>query len=219
MSNETRHALFHRKVRDYYTDKIRQFGPTPRGVDWRDAECQELRFARLLEICGRSRSGSLAEVGCGYGALYLYLRRQGWNMSYTGYDISEVMVQAARAAFGSDPNAKVFLGSRPAESTDYCVASGIFNVRFTFSDAEWRRYIIDTLDDMAQASTKGFAFNALTRFSDPARMEPRLHYADPAELLTHCLTAYGRRVNLLHGYGLHEFTVLVLKSPVQDSPQ
>jgi SAM-dependent methyltransferase len=216
MTDEARLAAFHRPVREYYAEKIRQFGPTPRGVDWRDAESQELRFAQLLQICGRSRSGSLIELGCGYGALCLYLRRHGFDLDYSGYDLAGEMVQAARATLGHDPRAKVTLGGRPTEGGDYCVASGIFNVRFTFSDAEWRRYMLETIDAMAQVAKKGFAFNALTRFSDPERMDPRLYYADPGDLLTHCLRTYGRRVNLLHGYGLYEFTVLVWKGGVED---
>src|SRR5262249_42205203 len=140
------------------------------------------------------------------------------DFDYTGYDLSEDMVQAARATLGADPWAKASVGGRPTGAADYCVASGLFNVRLAFSDTEWRRYILDTLDDMAQAARGGFAFNALTRFSDPERMDPKLYYADPGDLLTHCLSTYGRRVSLLHGYGLFEFTVLVWKGDVRDPP-
>ena len=84
------------RVADYYTEKIRQYGPTPKGVDWRDAESQELRFARLLEIVDRPAE-SLVELGCGYGALYGYLRRTGHKLAYSGYDISPDMIAAAQA--------------------------------------------------------------------------------------------------------------------------
>lgn len=218
MTNDPGKAPFHQQARDYYTEKLRQFGSTPRGVDWRDGESQELRFAQLMQISGSTHSGSLIELGCGYGALYLYSRRRGWDFDYSGYDLSEEMVQAARRTLAGHSKAKVAVGGRPAEVGDYCVASGIFNVRFAFSDAQWRRYVLDTLDDMAKAARKGFAFNALTRFSDPERMDPRLYYADPGDLLTHCLSTYGRRVSLLHGYGLYEFTVLVWKVDVRDPP-
>jgi SAM-dependent methyltransferase len=218
MKKDASHAPIHQQVRDYYTDKLRQFGPTPRGVDWRDLESQERRFAQLMQICGNARSGSLIELGCGYGALYVYLRRHGCDFDYSGYDLAEDMVQAARATLGDDPRAKVSVDGRPDEVGDYCVASGIFNVRLAFSDTEWRAYMLKTLDHMAQAARKGFAFNVLTRFSDPARMDPRLYYADPGDLLTHCLSTYGRRVGLLHGYGLYEFTVLVWKAEVTDPP-
>jgi len=123
MTDPARHATFHRQVRAYYTDKLREFGPTPRGVDWRDAESQELRFAQLMQICGDARSGSLIELGCGYGALYLYLRRRGLDFDYTGYDLSEDMVQAAHATLGADARAKVSVGGRA------CIRSAPFGSR------------------------------------------------------------------------------------------
>ena len=42
-------------------------------------------------------------------------------------------------------------------------------------------------------------------------MQPRLFYADPARLFTHCKTRYARNVALLHDYGLYEFTLLIRK--------
>lgn len=196
------------RVAAYYTEKIRQYGSTPRGADWRDAESQELRFARLLELIDRPAE-SLIELGCGYGALYGYLRRTGRNLAYSGYDISPDMIAAARRAFPDESSARFETGSLPRQRADYCVASGIFNVRFDVSDAEWRGYVHETLDVMAAAADRGFAFNCLTSHSDKDRQETRLYYADPGDTLSHCIARYGRRVSLLHGSPSYEFTILV----------
>src|SRR5712691_9279492 len=74
MGQSSKASLLER-VAAYYTDKIRQHGPTPQGVDWRDLESQEMRFACLLRIVDDDPGASLIELGCGYGALYGYLRR------------------------------------------------------------------------------------------------------------------------------------------------
>jgi hypothetical protein len=66
-----------------------------------------------------------------------------------------------------------------------------------------------TLDMMARSARRGFAFNCLTAFSDPERMERRLYYADPGGMLDRCLARYGRHIALRHDYGLYEFTVLI----------
>jgi hypothetical protein len=58
---------------------------------------------------------------------------------------------------------------------DFCVASGIFNVKFDFSDTEWCDYMFRTLGMMARVATKRFAFNCLTAFADPDRAETILH--------------------------------------------
>jgi hypothetical protein len=58
---------------------------------------------------------------------------------------------------------------------------------------------------------KGFAFNALTSYSDPERMKNTLYYADPCRLFDLCKREFSRDVALLHDYGLYEFTILVRK--------
>jgi SAM-dependent methyltransferase len=200
-------AHIHARVAAYYTDKLLQHGPTPRGVDWRDRESQEVRFAGLARIFDGS-AGSVIEIGCGYGALYGYLRRSGFDLDYTGYDISDEMIAAAKQACAGDVSAKFEVGSIPRQHADYCVASGIFNVRFDIPDERWRSYIFDTLDSMAKFADRGFAFNCLSSHCDRDRREPRLYYADPGEILNCCVARYGRRVSLLHGNPPYEFTVL-----------
>jgi hypothetical protein len=62
---------------------------------------------------------------------------------------------------------------------------------------------------MAQLSRRGIAFNMLTSYSDPERITPRLHYADPCEMFDWCKRELSRHVALLHDYGLWEFTMIV----------
>ena len=207
MTESTEASLLAR-VAAYYTDKIHQHGSTPRGVDWRDVESQEMRFASLLRIIENDSAASLIELGCGYGALYGYLIRQDFDLDYLGYDISEEMVTAAKDLY-PDEHSRFMIGSHPRRQADYCVASGIFNVRFDLSDHDWRCYLYKTLDVMAAVARKGFAFNCLTSFSDRERQESRLFYGNPGEMLNHCIKRYGRRVALLHGRPPYEFTLLI----------
>jgi hypothetical protein len=67
----------------------------------------------------------------------------------------------------------------------------------------------ETIADLAALGTRGFAFNALTLYSDVEKRRPDLHYADPLELFDHCKRTYSRFVTLLHDYPLYEFTILV----------
>jgi SAM-dependent methyltransferase len=198
----------HRRVAAYYADKLRQHGPTPRGVDWRDRESQEARFAALLEIVDRP-GASLVELGCGYGALYGYIHQSGLDLSYFGYDISDQMIEAATTAHPAAEFARLDAADLPRRRADYCVASGIFNVRFDIPDDVWLDYVLATTDLMAATASRGFAFNCLTSHSDRDRQEARLYYADPGAMLNRCISRYGRRTSLLHGNPPYEFTVLV----------
>ena len=66
-----------------------------------------------------------------------------------------------------------------------------------------------TIDRLAALATKGFAFNALTSYSDADRRRDDLHYADPLHWFDYCKRSHSRFVTLLHDYPLYEFTLLV----------
>ena len=200
-----------RTVSEYYTDKIRTHGATPRGVDWNDPGSQALRFEQLARLLPRDGPFSLLDLGCGYGALYDYLAPRHPGMSHLGLDISEAMIAEARARHADADNARFEVGSRPAGVLDYAVASGIFNVRQHHTDADWTAFMDDTIAMMDAVTRRGFAFNCLTTFSDADHMQERLHYADPCAIFRQCKTRYSRNVALLHDYDLYEFTILVRK--------
>jgi len=199
-------------VAEYYAGKLAEHGDTPRGVDWNGPESQALRFAQLSKLLPAEAPFSVNDLGCGYGAFYEHLASQFSGFSYVGWDVSPEMVSAARARFGQAANARFEAGSAPLAPADFGVASGIFNVKLETPEAQWREYVRATLDELDRSSSSGFAFNCLTSYSDPDRMRPHLHYADPCELFDYCKRRYARNVALLHDYGLYEFTILVRKT-------
>ncbi len=198
-------------VAEYYSAKLAEHGQTARGVDWNGAESQELRFQQLCKIIQQDREFSLNDVGCGYGALYEYLRSRYPQYVYHGYDISESMIQAAQERNAKSPNARFMVAAEPKESADYSIASGIFNVRLTLNGTDWLQHIEAMLDVLNRISRKGFAFNCLTSYSDADKMRDYLYYADPCAIFDSCKRRYSRHVALLHDYGLYEFTILVRK--------
>jgi SAM-dependent methyltransferase len=197
-------------VERYYTAKLAEHGANPEGVDWNGADGQRLRYEQLLSVVDTSEKRlSINDYGCGYGALVGHLASSFADFSYVGYDISPAMIAAAREIHRDEPRAKFVAEERELRPADFTLASGIFNVRLDQPGAEWAQYVLETIGRIASVSRRGMAFNALTSHSDPERMRPDLHYADPSELLDHCLRRYSRDVVLKHDYGLYEFTVLV----------
>lgn len=198
-------------VNRYYSEKIKEHGPTARGVDWNSTESQEIRFDQLTRIITRP-SFSLLDYGCGYGALLGYLGRTfGPSFAYCGFDVSSSMIEEAVKTHEGIQNARwqTTLDSAPYE---YVVASGIFNVRLQHNDSEWMTYILETLSTMDRQSTTGFSFNMLTAYSDRECMKDYLYYADPKFIFDHCKRHFSKHVALLHDYPLYEFTILVRKS-------
>ena len=102
------------------------------------------------------------------------------------------------------------------EVADFTIASGVFNVKGDVPNELWQHYVYRTIDIVARAGRRGFAFNLLSLSSDPDRRRPNLYYVEPAEMLAHCLTRYGRSVALLQDYGLYEFTMVVRHTRVSE---
>jgi hypothetical protein len=93
----------------------------------------------------------------------------------------------------------------------FAVASGIFNVKLHHSVEQWRGYVLETIGWLDKLSTRGFAFNMLSTYSDPEKRRDDLFYADPCEMFDMCKRRFATRVALLHDYPLFEFTVIVRK--------
>lgn len=202
----------HRRIIGYFEQKLREHGATARGADWNSEASQVLRFRQLLRIVENGSPFSVTDFGCGYGALAGHLLNLDVGFEYFGLDISGEMIAAAEARHRGHPSVSFSVGSVPDRSRDYCVASGIFNIKLDTPDHEWLPHILHTLDLMHEYSANGFAFNALTTYSDADRMRSDLYYADPLRIFDHCKRRYSRNVALLHDYGLYEFTVLVRKN-------
>ncbi|MFN8389608.1 MAG: class I SAM-dependent methyltransferase [Bdellovibrionota bacterium] len=199
------------EVAEYYEQKLEKFGCTPAGVDWNSSQSQTLRFEQLLRVVGAQETAfTLLDYGCGYGALFDFCAESFPRMSFTGFDLSPRMIEAARSEPGRS-RATWVTALRPEEQFDFVVASGIFNVRLEQQTEAWERYIFATLDDLAARSKKGFAFNMLTSFSDADKKRANLYYGQPGRFLDHCIGHYSRHTALFHDYQLYEFTVLVKK--------
>jgi SAM-dependent methyltransferase len=197
------------RVRQYYEGLLRKHGTTALGVDWKSESSQLLRFRQLEHLWEDDPDASLIDYGCGYGALADYIRSRGHLGAYTGFDISRDMTSAAAERARQLPDCRWTNDRSQLQPAAYAVASGIFNVKMDVSDDEWQPYVRRSLSHLASLGTRGFAFNALTLFSDADKRRPDLHYADPFELFDYCRRTYSRFVTLIHDYPLYEFTVLV----------
>lgn len=199
------------EVSDYYSEKVQLHGDTPQGVDWNGEESQYKRFDQLSRIITNPKEGySIADLGCGYAALYDFLVSKKSSFNYIGYDVSKEMVEAAKSRIDGN-NIELVHSEKIASNVSYGIASGIFNVRLKTSNKEWLDYIISVLDNMNEYCEKGFSFNCLTSYSDDDKMKDYLYYANPMELFDLCKRKYSRNVALLHDYDLYEFTILVRK--------
>jgi SAM-dependent methyltransferase len=157
-----------RRLIELYERSLERHGSTIRGVRWGSEGCQQQRFRVLLEV-GPWHEVSVADIGCGLGDFYGFLRDAGYHVDYTGYDISPKMVDAARRKY-PDPAARFevrdILDDGLPGPFDYVVASGTFNIRVDNHDAFMR----EMLALMYAECRRAVAFNVLQPLS---RADPR----------------------------------------------
>jgi SAM-dependent methyltransferase len=216
--SDTDLSVIHAAVAEYYDAALATHGPTPRGVDWRDARSHFLRHAQFLRLTRDDPEASVIDLGCGYGDFLTTLRNDGHRGHYLGLDVAPGMIAAARSLHGETDGCTWQLGAEPNAVADYAVASGIMNVRRGASAAVWQAYLDGIIDTLARCSRRGFGFNMLTLWSDPEKRRADLHYADPVAMFAYCLQRWGRHVAVLQDYGLWEFTVLVRHASQTASP-
>jgi SAM-dependent methyltransferase len=202
-------ADIHRNIARYYAGKLAEHGANARGVDWNGEESQSLRHRQFLRLFENERHVSILDLGCGYGDFLRFLREQGHYGPYIGYDLAPEMIDISQRIHGEANDRRWRVGAAPDEKADYAIASGVLNVKGDFSNADWAVYVNETIGLLSRIGVRGFAFNVLTLSSDPTLRKPNLYYADPVQMLSYCLTSFGRSVAILQDYGLWEFTVLV----------
>ncbi len=195
-----------------YSDGLRTHGRSPKSLGWKDTAGQSLRFSKLRQVLlpQDAKAGiRVIDWGCGYGAMFGYLKRHGVRvLAYDGYDISRSMIDEARQTI-DDPRATFIHSDRVKRAADYAFVSGTFNVRLRANRAVWTRHIERTLMALAAKCTKGLAFNLLTTHVD--WKVPHLYYGDPSYFFTFCKRHIARNIVLLHDYPLYEWTLLIRK--------
>lgn len=198
-------------VERYYSRKIKAHGATPLGVAWPCQPTQELRFVQLLRVCEADTSFSLNDIGCGYGALLAFLarRHRRKKIDYLGLDLSAHMIAEARRLWGKRPHTEFLVASASPRVADYSLASGIFNVKLNQSEALWTHFVETTLTAMRDASRRGFAVNFLAPLAQGETAQAELYRTPPGVWQSYCEKNLDARVEVLQGYGMREFTLLV----------
>lgn len=200
-------------LKSHYQDLFNQHGKSVKSLQWSNEETQVLRFQELLRPI--SDEDSVVDIGCGFGDFAAYMRANGRNGKYLGYDFVDEFIQNPNEAFKNDSNVKFeVMDVSSGEYTneyDWFVASGIFNNKMEDNKA----FLENALTKMFNASKKGISFNLLTKYVD---FETEgLHYFHPSDVFDFCKKNLSPLVVLNHAYRLKEgiipfeFTVYVYK--------
>ena len=198
------------KLRDYYSQTFAEHGANAKGVNWGEEHKAEIRYRAMLAVIpATDDAASVLDVGCGYGGLLLYARKQGLDLRYHGIDVAANMIEHAQANIPDATFACTDIFD-PAVSGeyDYVVCNGILTQKLTATDVEMEAYMDRLIARMFALARKGIAFNIMTKRVDFEA--DNLFYRSPEEILKKALD-YSRKVKLDHAYPLYEFTTYIYK--------
>lgn len=139
----------------FYSTAIEKYGITAKGVNWHSKESQKLRFDIIFNMLPQDMDKySVADAGCGFGDLYLYMiKKKRVPKEYIGIDSLVDMYSIASERTGCEILiADICKDSLPP--ADFYVCSGAMNVL-----EEFETHLF--MQNCFNACKVGFIFNAL----------------------------------------------------------
>ena len=183
-----RHLAIKRRINQTYAKRLAAKGSQPEGVFWNSEANQINRFVTLLALINTAtgiepstnnagRPVLIAEIGCGYGALYRYLQQRNapdrWH--YHGVDINPAMIAACRKNFPNEVN-QFKVADRPQHEVDFSVFSGTFNLTPVDDCEQWLGYILHGLQNCWPLSRRGMVLNFLC--APEAKINKKIFYTN-----------------------------------------
>jgi SAM-dependent methyltransferase len=152
---------------EFYISAIEMYGLDARGLNWHSKEYQELRFEMLLSMLPKNLCPyTLADAGCGFGDLYLYMqRKKRLPKKYIGIDSLSDMYEIASIQTACEiyildicqeqlPRTDIYLCSgamnilEPAETVAFmqncynsCEYAFVFNILYGKKQSETYNYL------------------------------------------------------------------------------
>lgn len=142
-------SLFEASIKSAYTRRFKEKGAQAEGVFWASQSSQRARFEQVLSDMQAefgSAGFSMADIGCGYGALFDYIRsKPAWRqIEYSGVDITTDMISYCQRENQPDRH-RFSSGRRPKQPVDFAVFVGTFNLCHTDDYQLWEDYILRQL--------------------------------------------------------------------------
>jgi len=219
-------------IKDYYDATFAQFGDTPEGLAWQNAEGMEKRFNIMADVMRERPSDTdddsivpyvgwkLLDLGCGTGKFWPHLispkhKQINWRCRYTGMDINPEFIKFCKEEY---PNIKdkfiaqdILKNPLTPESYDYIVMNGILTVKDKLSFDEMWGFSRDIIKAAYDGAARGIAFNVMSKQVDWER-DDLFHL--PLDTLADFLTKeVSRHFVIRNDYNMYEYTVYVYKKP------
>lgn len=191
-----------------YEKRLHEYGYSPATLGWGIHGRQEVRFSVLAECALRMPDLSVLDVGCGFGDLYDFLKKNGWQGRYTGIDIVPGLLAVARERHpGIDVRElDITDESVTLDLYDFVISSGTFNAALPSGTNE--SHVLQALQRMHEHCRYCTCIDFLSSYVD--FQKPGAYHTDPGWALAAC-KRLSRRVLLRHDYMPYEFALFLYR--------
>lgn len=206
------------KVINYYHNLLEQYGANDeRSLGWSKHK-QDIRFAQLFRFLlpeeKKEGTGSLLDIGCGFGDLYTFIKNnsQFSRIDYFGIDMMEEFIDIAvrnHPEICDKFKCCEFLKMEGEQRYDYCVGSGIFGHKMYESEDAIYELVEKQLGKALEQSRIGVAFDFLSDKVDYRTSREDFH-ASPEKILE-ISYRLSRRVIIDNSVMPFEFCVTIFK--------
>ena len=186
-------SLFEASIKSAYTRRFEQKGARAEGVFWSSRVSQTARFEQVLTDM-KTEFGStgfcLADIGCGYGALFNYIRgKPAWHqIDYNGVDITPEMVSYCKREYPCHKH-RFSLGRKPKHGVDFAVFVGTFNLCHTDDYGLWEDYILRQLAGSWARVRYGLILNITSL--ETAKINNHIFYVNPEAFAEKLASRFG----------------------------
>ena len=141
-------------VDSVYTEYVKAFDKNSvECVGWLDGtDNARLRFRKIYEG-GIGDNDSVLDVGCGVAHLHTYLKNQGWNGKYLGFDPNKKAIDLVDEEI--ETKHCVIEDLDKETKWDWVIANGVFNLGLKEEHTFW------IIENMISFANKGVIFNML----------------------------------------------------------
>lgn len=185
----------------FYSNAIKKYGTTAKGVNWLSEKNQTLRFKEITKLLPiQMQHYSLADAGCGFSDFYHYLRKTHKPIkTYTGIDSHPTMVQIAKERTGQNILC-LDICNELLPIHDYYICSGALNVLTLFESHLF-------IQNCYNSSREAFIFNVL--YGDKESQTYNYFQKETLESIAKELNV--KKVVYKEGYLKNDITVMFLK--------
>jgi len=193
--------LHESKVRNFYNKRLAKIGNDIKSIGWGSKKNQFLRFELLTRNINLNNK-KILDFGCGFGDLYIFLKKKFKYINYNGYDISNAIILNNKNKFSK---INFFGEIKLIEKYDYIICSGVFSLRTKYT----KFYFIKLINFLFARTHKGLMINFLSK-KTKHKLKKNYYYSTK-EIINFTSKFENCKILVYENYSLDEFTIHLLK--------